>query len=219
MMGQGIPLALFAFVSELLALKLPLFRLALATTLPFLASCNAGALVLGYVATHQLGSQQVSGALSGLTPTTKVGYIAWIELMQDGSVSGRLNFDLVQDKNVTFDKIGAIANNRFTLDVTPKANVAEGTYVVFAWDDVNGNNIYEGDKDERRAPEVYRVRGQATTRNLWATEKFVFTDRRLAIEYADLTKLDFAIPAATAATPAPAASATPAPTPTPAPAI
>jgi hypothetical protein len=57
--------------------------------------------------------------------------------------------------------------------------------VVFAWDDVNNNGIYEGDQGEKRAPEVYRVRGQATTRALWTTEKFVFTDRKLAIEYAD----------------------------------
>jgi hypothetical protein len=187
MMRQGIP-APFWSIS---ALNLPLFRLALCASLPLLAGCNAGAIALAYYTSHALGTQTVSGTLANPTATTKVGYVAWIELMQDGSVQGRLNFDLVQDKNVTFDKIAQPSGNKFTLDITPRAGVAEGTYVVFAWDDVNGNNIYEGDQNEKRAPEVYRVRGQATTRNLWTTEKFVFTNTKLSIDYADVNSISF----------------------------
>ncbi|MDB5096012.1 MAG: hypothetical protein JWM80_433 [Cyanobacteria bacterium RYN_339] len=168
-----------------------LVRFLIAAALPLLAGCNAGAIALGYVATHELGTQSIGGALTNASGTTKVGYIAWIELMQDGTVQGRLNFDLVKDTTVTFDKITTPAGGKFTLDITPKAGVAEGTYVVFAWDDVNNNNIYEGTANEKRAPEVYRVRGQATTRNLWTTEKFVFTNTKLAIEYADLTAINF----------------------------
>jgi hypothetical protein len=170
---------------------LKLARIILCTAFGLLTGCNAGAIVLGYVANHELGSQTIAGAVTNPTATTKVGYIAWIELMQDGTVQGRLNFDLVKDTTVTFDKITTPADGKFTLDVTPKAGVAEGTYVVFAWDDVNGNNIYEGTANEKRAPEVYRVRGQATTRNLWTTEKFVFTNTKLAIEYADLNAINF----------------------------
>ena len=69
--------------------------------------------------------------------------------------------------------------------------MAEGTYVVFAWDDVNNNSIYEGTQNEKRAQEVYRVRGQATDRNLWTTEKFIFTDQKLSIDYADINSLAF----------------------------
>jgi hypothetical protein len=166
-------------------------RFLIAAALPLLAGCNAGAVALGFVASHELGTQQIGGSLTNPTANTKVGYIAWIELMQDGTVQGRLNFDLVKDTTVTFDKITTPANGRYTLDVTPKAGVAEGTYVVFAWDDVNNNNIYEGTANEKRAPEVYRVRGQATTRSLWTTEKFVFTNTKLEIAYADLTALNF----------------------------
>lgn len=179
------------FLRSNLALNLPLFRIAVAAALPLLAGCNAGAIALGYVANHDLTPQTVSGTLSNAGSTTKVGYIAWIELMQDGTVSGRLNFDLVQDKNVTFDKIATPSGNSFSLQVSPKSGVAEGTYVVFAWNDTNGNNIYEGDQGETRAQEVYRVRGEAATRNLWTTEKFIFTDQKLSIDYADVNSLAF----------------------------
>lgn len=149
-----------------------------------LAGCNAIVLTTA-LTSNSLAPTKVSGSLTAAPAATRVGYITWIELMQDGSVQGRLNFDLVRDKTVPFDKATAPENNAFNLEVTPKPSVAEGTYVVFAWDDVNNNGIYEGDQGEKRAPEVYRVRGQATNRALWTTEKFVFTDRKLAIEYAD----------------------------------
>lgn len=149
-----------------------------------LAGCNAIVLTTA-LPTTSLTMTTVSGSLSAAPAATRVGYVTWIELMQDGSVQGRLNFDLVQDKTVPFDKAAVPVANKFSLEVTPKPSVAEGTYVLFAWDDVNNNGIYEGDQGEKRAPEVYRLRGQAANRVLWSTEKFVFTDRKLAIEYAD----------------------------------
>jgi hypothetical protein len=157
---------------------------ALAIAGPALAGCNAIVLTTALTSTS-LAATKVSGSLTSAPTNARVGYITWIELMQDGSVQGKLNFDLVRDKTVPFDKAVQPANNKFELEITPKPNVAEGTYVVFAWDDVNGNGIFEGDQGEKRAPEVYRVRGQAANRGLWTTEKFVFTDKKLAIEYAD----------------------------------
>lgn len=157
---------------------------ALLTAGQTLAGCNAIVLTTALNSTS-LGATKVSGSLTNATPNARVGYITWIELMQDGSVQGKLNFDLVQQKTVAFDKVVTPANSKFELDITPKPAVAEGTYVVFAWDDVNGNGVYEGDQGEKRAPEVYRVRGQSANRGTWTTEKFVFTDKKLAIEYAD----------------------------------
>ncbi|MFN3430682.1 MAG: hypothetical protein ACK46X_12090 [Candidatus Sericytochromatia bacterium] len=149
-----------------------------------LAGCNAIVLTTALTG-NSLTATTVSGSLTNAPAAARVGYITWIELMQDGTVQGRLNFDLVRDKTVPFDKVSAPADNKFQIELSPKASVAEGTYVVFAWNDVNGNGIFEGDQGEVRAPEVYRVRGQATNKSLWTTEKFVFTDRKLAIEYAD----------------------------------
>lgn len=161
----------------------PVLALVVACTL--LTGCNAGAVALGFVAQRVLAPTTTSGTLVGATATTKIGYLAWIELLNDGSVKGRLNFDLVANKNVTFDKSVAPVNNGFTLEITPGADVAEGTYVLFAWDDANNNGAYDGEGGEKRAQEVYRVRGQASTRSLWTTEKFVFTQTKLAIEYAN----------------------------------
>ena len=168
-----------------------LCRLAICAVLPVLSGCNAGAIALAYVASHNLGTQTITGTLSNATATTKIGYVSWIELLQSGQVQGKLNFDLVADQTVTFDKIVTPSGNKFSMDITPSANVAEGTYVVFAWDDVNNNSIYEGTQNEKRAQEVYRVRGQATDRNLWTTEKFIFTDQKLSIDYADINSLAF----------------------------
>lgn len=159
--------------------------LALLLAAPSLTGCNAGLIGLAVYTQRGLEPTVASGSLTNAPGTTKIGYVTWIELNQDGSVGGRLNFDLVRDQNITFDKSAVPAGGKFTIEVTPKANVVEGTYVIFAWDDTNGNGIYEGDQGEKRAPEVYRLRGQAATRSLWTTEKFVFTDKKLAIEYAD----------------------------------
>ena len=159
--------------------------LALALAAVSLSGCNAGLIALAAYTQRGLEPTTASGSLTNAPATTKIGYVTWIELNQDGTVGGRLNFDLVRDQNITFDKSAVPADNRFNIQVQPKANVVEGTYVIFAWNDLNGNGIYEGDQGETRAPEVYRLRGQASTRSLWTTEKFVFTDKKLAIEYAD----------------------------------
>jgi hypothetical protein len=157
----------------------------LLAALPSLSGCNAAAIALAAYAQPGLGTMTAKGNLQNAPSTAKIGYITWIELMRDGSVQGKLNFDLVRDKNVTFDKTANPSGPSFAIDLVPKAQVAEGTYVVFAWNDQNNNGIYEGDQGETRAPEVYRVRGQATSKGLWTTEKFVFTDKKLSIEYAD----------------------------------
>lgn len=169
-------------VFTLKPLTLSLSLLLAASTL---SGCNAGAIALAAYTQRGLEATQASGSLTNPPAKARVGYITWIELMQDGTVQGKLNFDLVRDKTVAFDKAADPVGGKFTLEVTPKPDVAEGTYVVFAWDDLNGNGIYEGDQGEKRAPEVYRMRGQAAGRSLWTTEKFVFTDQKLAIEYAD----------------------------------
>lgn len=155
-----------------------------------LTGCNAIVLTTA-LTTNALTPTTISGTLAAAPASTRIGYVTWIELMNDGSVQGRVNFDLVRDKTVPFDKAATPSGNGFSLEVSPKAGVAEGTYVVFAWDDVNNNGIYEGDQGEKRAPEVYRVRGQAAGKALWTAEKFVFTDRKLEIMYADQAKLDF----------------------------
>ena len=157
---------------------------ALVLTGTTLAGCNAIVLTTALTG-NSLAATKVSGSLAAAPTNARVGYITWIELMQDGSVQGKLNFDLVKDKTVPFDKAVSPADNKFEVDVTPKPGVAEGTYVVFSWDDTNNNGIFEGDQGEKRAPEVYRVRGQSANRSLWTTEKFVFTDKKLEIVYAD----------------------------------
>lgn len=168
-----------------MSLKPLTLSLSLLLTASALSGCNAGAIALAAYTQRGLEPTQASGSLSNQPAKSRVGYITWIELMQDGTVQGKLNFDLVRDKTVAFDKVAEPVGGKFSLDVAPKPAVAEGTYVVFAWDDVNGNGIYEGDQGEKRAPEVYRLRGQSAGRSLWTTEKFVFTDQKLAIEYAD----------------------------------
>lgn len=159
--------------------------LAIAATAMLLSGCNAGALVLGAMAQRILAPTTVSGTLTNAPGTTKVGYLAWIELLNDGAVKGQLNFDLVANKTVKFDKSMTATGGTFSMEIAPSADVAEGTYVVIAWDDANANGQYDGDQNEKRAQEVYRVRGQAANRNLWTTEKFVFTATKLAIEYAN----------------------------------
>lgn len=161
----------------------PLLAMALAATL--LTGCNAGALVLGAMAQRVLTPTTASGTITNPPGATKVGYLAWIELLNDGTVKGQLNFDLVANKTVRFDKSITLSGTQFSTEIAPSADVAEGTYVVIAWDDVNNNGVYDGDQNEKRAQEVYRVRGQAGSRSFWTTEKFVFTATKLAIEYAN----------------------------------
>lgn len=165
------------------AFPMPLLAIAVASTL--LTGCNAGALVLGVMAQRVLTPTTVSGTLTNAPGTTKVGHLAWIELLNDGTVKGQLNFDLVANKTVRFDKSMTPSGGTFSMEIAPSADVAEGTYVVIAWDDANGNGVYDGDQNEKRAQEVYRVRGQAANKSLWTTEKFVFTATKLAIEYAN----------------------------------
>lgn len=151
------------------------------------SGCNAGAIAMGVLLNNELGANKVGGTLSNAPAATKIGYVAWIELLNDGSTTGRLNFDLVRDRTVTFDRITTPSTEgRYALELQPKAQTAEGTYVVFAWEDVNNDNIYQADNNEKRAPEVYRVRGQAAQRALWTAEKYVFTDKKLEIQYAEL---------------------------------
>lgn len=158
-----------------------------------LAGCNAGAIAVAAYSQASLSATDTSGQVTNAPANVKVGYITWIEMLKDGSVTGKLNFDLVRDKVVDFEKnVTTPANGRYDLKVTPKSDQAvEGTYVVFAWDDLNGNGVYEGDQGEKRAPEVYRVRGQAGARSYWTIEKLVFTDKKLAIEYADQGGVSF----------------------------
>jgi hypothetical protein len=166
-------------------------RLVLLSSLlcPFLLSgCNAGAIALDAFSQRALASTTLTGTLTNPTTHAKVGYLTWLELLQDGSLQGRLNFDLIQDKDVSFDVTTAPASGAYSLTINPKPAVAEGTYVVFAWDDTNGDGLYQGDQGERRAPEVYRVRGQAGAQGAWTVEKFVFTDQKLSIQYVDPSK-------------------------------
>ena len=167
--------------------KLPPTKTLLATALAatLLTGCNAGALVLGAMAQRVLAPTTASGSITNPPGATKVGYLAWIELLNDGAVKGQLNFDLVANKTVRFDKSITPTGAQFAVEITPSADVAEGTYVLIAWDDANNNGVYDGDQNEKRAQEVYRVRGQAANRSLWTTEKFVFTATKLAIEYAN----------------------------------
>lgn len=160
--------------------------LALPLALASLSGCNAGAIALAAYSSHGLDGTQSSGVVANSSADTRVGYITWIEQMQDGSVQGKLNFDLVQDKTVSFDQVVTPdSSGKFTLALTPHPKVQEGTYVVFAWTDSNHNGVYDGDQGEKRAPEVYRLRGDAGVTSAWTTEKFVFTDQQLSIQYAD----------------------------------
>ena len=149
-----------------------------------ISACNAGVIALGYLAEHTLSATTASGSVANAPSNVRVGYLAWIEILGDGAVQGKLNFDLIKEKNISFDKVAKPENQRFTLELSPKASVVEGTYVGISWDDVNSNGVYEGDQGEKRAPEVYRGRGQAGTRSLWTAEKFVFSDNKLSLEYA-----------------------------------
>lgn len=160
--------------------------LALPLTLATLSGCNAGAIALAAYSSHGLDTTSLSGVVANATADTRVGYITWIEQLQDGNVQGKLNFDLVQDKTVSFDKVVTPdSSGKFTLALAPAAKVQEGRYVVFAWTDSNHNNVYDGDQGEKRAPEVYRLTGDAGVTSTWTTEKFVFTDQQLSIQYAD----------------------------------
>jgi hypothetical protein len=135
--------------------------------------------------TPSLGGTRVSGTLNAAPADARVGYVSWVEQMADGTVKGLLTFDLVNEKKVTFDRIATPVSGGYSLDLTPRASVAEGSYVVLAWDDVDKDGVYEGDQGEKRATEVYRVRGHVTSRSLWMTEKFVITEKKQTIEYAD----------------------------------
>lgn len=132
-----------------------------------------------------LGGTKVSGTVTSAPATVRVGYVSWVEQMADGTVKGLLTFDLVNQKTVTFDRIATPVGSAYALDLTPRASVAEGSYVVLAWDDVDKDGVYEGEQGEKRATEVYRVRGHVTSRSFWTTEKFVITEKKQTIEYAD----------------------------------
>lgn len=159
--------------------------LAIVATAVLLTGCNAGALVLGAMAQRVLSPTTISGTLTNPPAAIKIGHLAWIELLNDGTVKGQLNFDLVANKTVRFDQSTTPSGNQFSMALAPSADVAEGTYVVIAWEDTNNNGVYDGDQNEKRAQEVYRVRGQAANRSLWTTEKFVFTATKLEIQYAN----------------------------------
>jgi hypothetical protein len=135
--------------------------------------------------TPSLGATRVSGVVTAAPATVRVGYVSWVEQMNDGTVKGLLTFDLVNQKTATFDRVATPVGQNFSLELTPRASVAEGSYVVLAWDDVDKDGVYEGDQGEKRATEVYRVRGHVANRSLWTTEKFVITDKKQTIEYAD----------------------------------
>lgn len=153
----------------------------------FASGCNAGAIAMGFLLNNELAPNRVGGSLTNAPANTKIGYVSWIEQLNDGTTTGRLNFDLVRDRTVSFDRLTTPGSDaKYSLEIQPKAQTAEGTYVVFAWEDTNGDNIYQADNNEKRAPEVYRVRGQAAQRALWTAEKYVFTDKKLEIQFAEL---------------------------------
>ncbi|MEB3197260.1 MAG: hypothetical protein VKP62_08660 [Candidatus Sericytochromatia bacterium] len=158
----------------------------LTAAISLLTGCNAGALTMGYLAQRVLRPLATSGSVAGAIPASvKVGYLAWIEIPNEGAVRGKLDFNLTVPKTVEFDLVDTPRANQFALQISPGNDTAEGTYVVLAWDDQNNNNKFEGDQGEKRAAEVYRIRGQASTSNFWTAEKFLFTDKRLEIQMAD----------------------------------
>lgn len=158
--------------------------LVLATSL-LLTGCNAGALTLGYFAQRVLRPLSTSGTLKNAPPAARVGYLAWIEVPNEGQTRGKTDFNLTERRTVEFDKVEVPSNNAFSLTILPGNDTAEGTYVVLAWNDVNADGKFQGDQGEERAAEVYRIRGQASTSNFWTAERFLFTERRLEIQVAN----------------------------------
>lgn len=156
-----------------------------------LTGCNAGALTLGYLAQRVLKPLSTAGTVKNAPVEVRVGYLAWIEVPNEGTPRGKLDFNLTVPKTVEFDSVQKPVNNAFALQITPGPDTSEGTYVVLAWDDLNGNGKFEGDQGEKRAAEVYRIRGQASTSNFWTSEKFLFTDKRLEIQIANQDALSF----------------------------
>jgi hypothetical protein len=158
--------------------------LLLATSL-LLTGCNAGALTMGFLAQRVLRPIATSGTLKNAPSAARVGYLAWIEVPNDGPSRGKLDFNLTQPRTVEFDRVEVPSNNTFSMNITPGPDTAEGTYVVLAWNDVNSDGKFQGELGEERAAEVYRIRGQASTSNFWTAEKFLFTERRLEIQIAN----------------------------------
>lgn len=156
-----------------------------------LTGCNAGAIAIGVLSNRQIAATTASGTVRTAPAAVKVGYLKWIELLNNGSVQGQRDFDLATKKNVTFEKSVVPVNGAFSIEITPSGEAAEGTYVVMSWEDSNGNGAYDGDAGEKRAAEVYRFRGLASTNALWTAEKFLFTEKQLSIVYATATDLSF----------------------------
>jgi len=162
-----------------------------AASLLLLTGCNAGAIAIGMLSNRQIAPTTASGSVRTAPAAVKVGYLKWIELLNNGTVTGQRDFDLATKKNVSFEKSVAPANGAFSIEILPSTDAAEGTYVVMAWEDTNGNGAYDGDAGEKRAAEVYRFRGLASTTALWTAEKFLFTEKQLSIVYATATDLAF----------------------------
>ncbi|MEB3284964.1 MAG: hypothetical protein VKN33_06740 [Candidatus Sericytochromatia bacterium] len=154
--------------------------IAFALLLP-LTACNAGAIAMGVMAQRFLRPLATAGTVSNPPAAIKVGYLAWTELPNEGAPRGQLDFNLTEPKTVEFDQTVTPRDNRFSLQITPGPDTAEGTYVMLAWDDVNNDGRFQGEQGEKRAAEVYRIRGQASTSNFWTAEMFFFTDKRLEI--------------------------------------
>lgn len=156
-----------------------------------LSGCNAGAIAVGMIANRQITPTTASGAVRNPPAAVKVGYLKWIELLNSGTVQGQRDFDLATKKTVSFEKTVVPANGNFAIEILPSSEAAEGTYVVMAWEDTTPNDVYDGDAGEKRAAEVYRFRGLASTTALWTAEKFLFTEKQLSIVYAAANDLSF----------------------------
>jgi hypothetical protein len=164
-------------------LKLLKPTIVLALLLP-LTACNAGAIAMGVMAQRVLRPLATAGTVSNPPAAVKVGYLAWVELPNEGAARGQLDFNLTAPKTVEFDQVVTPRDNKFALQLTPGPDTSEGTYVMLAWNDENDDGKFQGEQGERRAAEVYRIRGQASTQNFWTAEMFLFTDKRLEIRIA-----------------------------------
>lgn len=175
-----VELGYFRDLERVPVLKLLKPALVVALLLP-LSACNAGAIAMGVMAQRFLRPLETSGTLSNPPAAVRVGYLAWTELPHEGAARGQLDFNLTEAKTVEFDDRVVPRDNRFSLEIKPGPDTNEGTYVMLAWDDVNDDGRFQGEQGEKRAAEVYRIRGQASTSNFWTAEMFLFTDKRLEI--------------------------------------
>jgi hypothetical protein len=164
------------------------WQLCLALTLLVTQGCN----LVGLIGAANLGNGHLtpllaSGSITQPPPAVRVGYFAWVELNRESAVNGgQLQVDLLQGQTVAFEQSVEPRANQYELFIRPTPRTAQGIYVVMAWDDTNGNGVYEAQRNERRAPEVYRISGHAAADSLWSAERLVFTEQRFSITYADL---------------------------------